>query len=87
MAVKVSKCQCLSLEGSTEKLRDPQLLLCGASIPFTEKPVRFLALDVQVASHHICPRSNIVARLQKMPTAIDKAPLTRRCMDQECAHV
>ena len=78
MAVKVPKCQCLSLEGSTGKLRDPQLLLSGASIPFTEKPVRFLALDVQVASHHISPRSNIVARLQEMITAIDRATLTRR---------
>ena len=78
MAAKVPKCQCLSLEGSTGKLRDPQLLLRGASIPFTEKLVRFLGLDVQVASHHVCPRSNIVARLQKMLTAIDRAPLTRR---------
>ena len=78
MAAKVPKCQCLSLEGSTGKLRDPQLLLRGASIPFTEKPVRFLELDVQVASHHVCPRSNIVARLQKMLTAIDRVALTRR---------
>ena len=78
MAAKVPKCQCLSLEGSTGKLRDPQLLLGGASIPFTKEPVRFLGLDVQVASHHVSPRSNIVARLQEMLTAIDKAPLTRR---------
>ena len=78
MAAKVSKCQCLSLEGSTGKLRDPQLLLGGASIPFTEEPVRFLVLNVQVASHHVSPRSNIVARLQEMLTAIDRAPLTRR---------
>ena len=32
MAAKVPKCQCLSLEGSTGKLRDPQLLLGGADI-------------------------------------------------------
>ena len=78
MAAKVPKCQCLSLEGSTGKLRDTQLLLGGASIPFTEKPMRFLRLDVQVVSHHVCPRSNIVTRLQKMLTPIDRAPLTRR---------
>ena len=57
MAAKVPKCQCLSLEGSTGKLRDPQLLLGGASIHFTEEPVRFLGLDVQIAIHHVSPRS------------------------------
>ena len=66
------------LSGGLYWKADPKLLLGGASIPFTDKPVRFLGLDVQVASHHVCPRSNIVARLQKMLTAIDRAPLTRR---------
>ena len=46
--------------------------------PFTKDLVHFLGLNVQVASHHVSPRSNIVARLQDMLTAVDKTPLTRR---------
>ena len=33
MAAKVPKCQCISLEGCTGKLKDPQLHLKGAYIP------------------------------------------------------
>ena len=66
------------MEGSTAKLKDPQLHLNSASIPFTIDPVRFLGLNVQMPSHTVSPRSNIVARLQDMLTAVDKTPLTRR---------
>ena len=75
---KGSQCQCLSLEGSPGRLRDPQLQLNDAFIPITKDPVRFLGLIVQVASHHVSPRSSIVARLQDMLTAVEKTPLTRR---------
>ena len=78
MAVKVPKCQCLSLEGSTGKLRDPQLKLNGAPILYTKDPVRFLGLNVQVASHRVSPRPSIVARLRDMLTAVDRTSLTRR---------
>ena len=78
MTAKVPKCQCISLGGSTGKLKDPHLHLSGASIPFTKDPVRFLGLNVQVTSRHVSPRSSIVTRLQDMLTAVDRAPLTRR---------
>ena len=73
MAAKVPKCQRISLEGSTGQLKDPQLHLQYASIPYTTNPVRFVELNVQVASHNVSPRANIIARLQ----AVDKTPLIR----------
>ena len=78
MSAKVPKCQCISLQGSTGKLKDPHLQLNGASIPFTKDPVRFLGLNVQVASHQVSSRSSIIARLQDMLTAVDKTLLTKR---------
>ena len=54
MGVKVPKYQCLSLEGSTGKLKYPQQLRGGVFIPFTEELVRYLGLDVS-------SRSDIVA--------------------------
>ena len=78
LAAKVPKCQCLSLEGSTGKLRDPRLILNGAPIPFTVDPVRFLGLNMQVISHHSSPKPSVVASLQNMLSAVDRTSLTRR---------
>ena len=54
-----SKCQCISLEGSTGKLKDHHLHINVASIPSTKDSVRFLGLNVLVASHHVSPRSSL----------------------------
>ena len=77
-SAKVPKCQCISLQGSTGKLKDPQLHLYGASIPFTTDPTRFLGLNVQASSHYTSPRSEIVSKLQVMLRAVNDTPLTRR---------
>ena len=52
---------------------DFQLHLNGVAIPFTEDPVRFLRLNVQVPNHNIS-----ISRLRAMMTAVDKNPLTRQ---------
>ena len=77
MAAKVPKCQCISLQGYTGKLMDPQLHLDGVSIPFTTDTVCFLGLNVQVSSHNTSPRSDIVSKLKVMLKAVDDTPLTR----------
>ena len=78
MAPKVPKCQCISLQGSTGKLKDPQLQLDGGSIPFTTNPIRFLGLNLQASSHYTSPRPDIVSKLQVLLRAVNDTPLTRR---------
>ena len=74
MVAKIPKCQCLSLAASTGKLVDPHLTLNGASIPFASGPV----MKVQVPRNEGCVREELLSRLQKMLTAIDVTPLTRK---------
>ena len=78
MMAKVPKCQCLALQASTGKLVDPQLCLNGASIPFTQDLVCFLGLDMQLPSQTNSARLQIISKLEKMLTTVDRTPLTKR---------
>ena len=75
MVAKVPKCQCVVLQASTEKLVDPQLHLNGASIPFTQDPVHFLGLDMQLPSQTNSARPQFISKLEK---TVDRMPLTKQ---------
>ena len=76
MAAKVPKCQCLSLQGSSERLADPKLTLNGVPIPFSTDAVKFLGMQVQVTKNHTAAREAVLTRLQVMLAAIDQTLLT-----------
>ena len=78
MVAKIPKCQCLSLQGSTGKLRDPHLTLEGTPITFSAEPVRFLGMQVQVPRNNRAARVAVLSRLHDMLVAIDNTPLTRK---------
>ena len=78
MEAKIPKCQCITLQGSTGKLMDPDLTLNGSSIPFTTEPIRFLGLKVQVPTDNISAREEVLFSLERMLDAINKTPLTRK---------
>ena len=77
MAAKVPKCRCVSLQGSTGRVVDPQLEL-DVPIPFTSEPVKFLGMSIQVKGASSNSRSAILSRLQAMLTAVDDSLLSRR---------
>ena len=77
MKAKVPNCQCISLQSSTGKLHNPQLMLDGAPIPFMCDPVRFLGMEVQVPSKSDGSRESLLVSLEKLMKAVDITPLTR----------
>ena len=78
MAAKVPKCQCISIQGSTGTLVDPQLKLSGTAIPFSTTAVHFLGLDIQVPQSANSARESVLSKLQIMLSAIDNTPLSKK---------
>ena len=78
MEAKIPKCQCLSMNGSSRKLADYNLTLNDTPIPFSNDPVRFLGLDVQVPKNNSVVRERILLRLKGMLVTIDQTPPSRK---------
>ena len=78
MKAKVPKCHCLAFKGSSSKLLNPHLSLHGMEVPYSQGPVRFLGLNVQVPRDSTNTKHNLLSSLLGMMEAIDTAPVTRK---------
>ena len=77
MKPKVSKCCSLAVQASSGRVYDPQLLLCGQTIPFIgSSTFRFLGTPVTIHNTQEKARSALLQKLQTLLSKVDATQLT-----------
>ena len=77
MTAKVPKCHCLTTEGSSGKVVDPQRVIDSHPIPFIlNKSINFLGMKVKVPSDAAAAKQELKARLKHLLQAVDGCLVT-----------
>ena len=75
----VNKCQCVSLESSSDHVVDPNLSLIGDKIPFVgREPVHFLGGTIQIPSSQQLAKDHIFLKISRLLSRVDATPITRK---------
>ena len=75
---KVPKCHGMSLQASTGKTVNPNLILGGEAIPEFDGSFKFLGMSVRLHMNNSTAKTTLVDDLKRMLEAVDKAPVTRQ---------
>ena len=71
------KYHCLTIEGSSGKAVDPQLVIDSHPIPFIlNKSINFLGMKVKVPSDAAAAKQELKARLKHLLQAVDRCLVT-----------
>ena len=77
MTAKVPKCHCLTIEGSSGKVVDPQLVIDSHPIPFIlNKSINFLGMKVKVPSDAAAAKQELKAKLKHLLQTVDGCLVT-----------